>query len=460
MTSRWIGVAATALLVTGPAWAASGQSAEPAARRLGALTASAWAALGKGDAVKAVQDAEAATLLSPRDAKTRLLLGRAYLAAGRFASADTAFRDTLTLDPMLTRASISRALAQIAMGKEAAARASLMAAEGHAADADIGLALVLLGDGEDALARLNAAARTQGADARTRQNLGLAYALQGRWSEAVAIAEQDVPADMMAQRLRRWATIAQLGTDRAMQVGAILGVAPAADQGQPAALALAAPAAAPGAPTALAIASPPPAPVAPVVHNERGSVVTTTSFTPPPLETRAATPVMTAVSAESVQAAAVVAPVAAWAGPPRMRKSRILDASSPRAPKTVGIKPEAPTKRLILASHLAVKPASGRGSGAWAVQLGAFSSERRTEIAWGRLSNKARFLNAYTPTGSGLRWGKATLYRLSVSGLPTRAEATSLCVRIKASGGKCFVRNMSGDRPVTWALRSRTEQPV
>lgn len=456
MTSRWIGMAATALLVAPPAWAASEQSAQPATRRVASLTASAWAALGKGDAVKAVQDAEAAALLSPRDAESRLLLGRAYLAAGRFASADTAFRDALTLDPALTRASISRALAQIALGQEAAARASLAAAEGRAADADIGLALVLLGDGDQALARLNAAARSQGADARTRQNLGLAYALQGRWSEAVAIAEQDVPADIMPQRLRRWTTIAQLNADRAMQVGAILGVTPAVDQGQPEALALAAPAVIPEAPAALAIASPQPAPVTPVVRAEGGSVVTTTSFTPPPVETLAASP----ARADSLQAAAVNAPVAAWAGPPRMRKSRILEASSPRAPKTVSVKPQASAKRLILASHVALRPVSGKGAGAWAVQLGAFSSEQRTEIAWGRLSSKARFLNAYTPTGSGMRWGKATLYRLSVSGLPTRAEATSLCVRIKASGGKCFVRNMGGDRPMTWALRSRAEQPV
>ncbi|KRB85721.1 hypothetical protein ASE00_02795 [Sphingomonas sp. Root710] len=457
MISRWIGVAGTALLAAAPAWAASDQSAQPATRRVASLTASAWAALGKGDAVKAVQDAEAAALLSPRDAENRLLLGRAYLAAGRFASADTAFRDALTLDPALTRASISRALAQIALGQEAAARASLMAAEGHAADADIGLALVLLGDGDNALARLNAAARSQGADARTRQNLGLAYALQGRWSEAVAIAEQDVPADMMPQRLRRWTTIAQLNADRAMQVGAILGVTPAVDQGQPEALALAAPAAAPDAPAVLAAASEPVAPamlVAPVVHAESGAVVTTTSFTPPALEALAARPESAVVQAgaQPVQAAAAVPAVAAWAGPPRMRQSRVIDASLPRSRKAA--------KPVMLVSHVSLKPAPGKGAGNWAVQLGAFSSEQRTEIAWGKLSGKARFLNAYTPTGSGLRWGKATLYRLSVSGLPTRAEATSLCVRIKASGGKCFVRNMSGDRPMTWALRSRAEQPV
>lgn len=457
MTSRWIGVAATALLAASPAWAASEQSAQSATRRVAALTASAWAALGKGDAAKAVQDAEAATLLSPRDAETRLLLGRGYLAAGRFASADTAFRDALSLDPALARAAISRALAQIALGQEAAARASLMAAEGHAADADIGLALVLLGDGDEALARLNAAARSQGADARARQNLGLAYALQGRWSEAVAIAEQDVPADIMPQRLRRWTTIAQLNADRAMQVGAILGVTPAVDQGQPEALALAAPATAPEAPAVLAAAPEPVAPatlVTPVVQAESGAVVTTTSFIPPTLEALAARPEPAIVQAEAkpVQASAVTPAVAAWAGPPRMRQSRVIGASLPHSRKAA--------KPVMLVSHVSLKSGSGKGAGNWAVQLGAFSSEQRTEIAWGKLSSKARFLNAYTPTGSGLRWGKATLYRLSVSGLSTRAEATSLCVRIKASGGKCFVRNMSGDRPMTWALRPRSDQPV
>ena len=98
--------------------------------------------------------------------------------------------------------------------------------------------------------------------------------------------------------------------------------------------------------------------------------------------------------------------------------------------------------------------------GNWAVQLGAFSSERRTEIAWGRLRGRASFLNAYTPTGSGRRWGKAMLYRLSVSGLSSRAEAISLCVKIKAHGGACFVRNMSGDRPMTWALRKPGVEPA
>ena len=52
------------------------------------------------------------------------------------------------------------------------------------------------------------------------------------------------------------------------------------------------------------------------------------------------------------------------------------------------------------------------------------------------------------------------LYRLSVSGLATRKDAVSLCVRIKAAGGDCFVRNMRGDQPMRWALRAKTSERV
>lgn len=468
MTSRWIGAAAIALLVAGPAWAGGGQASNPAEERAATLTASARAALGNGNAAKAVRDAEAAVMLLPRDAGSRLLLGRAYLAAGRFSSANVAFRDALTLDPGLARASISRALAQIALGQEAAARASLTIAEGQVADADIGLALALLGNSEEALRRLNAAARAVGADARTRQNLGLAYALEGRWADAVAVAQQDVPADIIPERIRRWALIAQLKADPAMQVGAILGVLPAADSGQPEALALAAPAEIPVLRVAAA-PSPPPfvALAAPVVHAEGGSITTATSFVAPPLEALAV--VAAAVgsrpavaspqpAATSAKLAAIAPRVAAWAGPPRMRKPRIV-APAPRPIISQARPAKITAGQILLASH-AAKASPSRGMGNWAVQLGAFSSERRTEIAWGRLSGKAGFLNAYMPSGSGRRWGKAMLYRLSVAGLASRAEATSLCVRVKASGGQCFVRNMGSDRPMTWALRARREQPV
>ena len=58
-----------------------------------------------------------------------------------------------------------------------------------------GLALALAGRAAEAIAVLEAAAREQGADATVRQNLALAHALAGDWTEARTIAAQDVPAE-------------------------------------------------------------------------------------------------------------------------------------------------------------------------------------------------------------------------------------------------------------------------
>ena len=489
------------VVAAGPAWAGgdmlgvSGAKGGTAAqKRAAVLTASAWAALGKADVTKAVHDAEAVALLLPRDAGARALLGRTYLAAGRFASAETAFTDALTLDSSQSRVAVNRALAQIALGKSAAARTSLAMADGDAPDADIGLAQALLGDIEGARQRLDTAARAAGADARTRQNLGLVYALEGRWVDAVAIAQQDVPADMMPQRLRRWAMIAQLKADPAMQIGAILGVLPAADSGQPAALALVLPALGPVAPVALAEALPsvpatvpaeaavtPPlsaasAPVAPIVHSENGSVVTRISHNPPPLEMLVAAPspvssvatpvpqtVPASASAVSALPAAAAPKIVARAGPPRMRWASASPSfgvsDGQKSADGKAVKPMA-TKPIQLAVQVSLKQISAPNPGNWAVQLGAFSSAQRTEIAWSKLTGKAGFMSAYTPTGSGRRWGKAMLYRLSVSGLPTRKEAIKLCVRIRANGGSCFVRSARGDRPMQWASRLHADQPV
>lgn len=516
MKLSWVGMTATALAVgAGPAYAArdtqdasSGKGQSSVTKRAAELKASAWAALGKGDAARAVQDAEAATALLPNDAGMRALLGRSYLAAGRFRSAETAFSDALALDPALPRAAVSRALVQIALGHRDSARASLLKAEGIATDADIGLAEALLGDTEAARLRLDTAARAPGADARTRQNLGLALALEGRWTDAVAVAAQDVPADAMPQRLHRWAMIAQLRADPAMQVGAILGVMPAEDGGQPATLALVSPPVAPvivdSEPVEMSQAPVPSTPpeliitkVAPLVHIESGVVVTAIHPKLPSLEALvAAEP--SAISAIGVPehapaaadpgivaqpAAPVTAPVLtiavpepvvhqpskatkaeAWAGPPRMRNSsrattaRWANAALPvQAPNNVlpAVATKVQKARVRLASQVSIKSVPAKSLGGWAVQLGAYSSHGRREIAWGKLSAKASFLSAYTPTGSGRKLGKAMLFRLSVSGLATRKEAVNLCVRIKAAGGSCFVRNMRGDEPMRWALRAK-----
>lgn len=454
---------------------------EPARQKhAGQLLADAREALARGVPATAVHRAEAAVALSPRDAQARAVLGRAYLAAGRFRSAETTLGDALKLDSSLGRAAMGRALAQIALGQPDAAQQTLAAAEGSGTDADIGLALALLGHGDDAIQRLLAAAREPGADARTRQNLALAYALDGRWNDAIAIASQDVPAELMAERLRRWATVAQLKNSPAMQVGALLGVLPVADEGQPAELALADPIqpepAAP--PVVLAEASPfrlsPVMPtVVPAVQVEAAAVVTQTNFAAPSIDKLA----MPAIAPEEKPAAPVMRSTAepsveltAWAGPPRMRKARIIEIKPPKAaPRAV---PKAATvarpvlvralrlerratapRHVQLASHTLLKPLPAPVAGGWSVQLGAFSSAKRTEVAWTRLNARVTFLKDHVPTGSKARRGKALFHRLSIGGLADRGEAIRLCLKVREAGGACFVRRNSGDQPLTWAMR-------
>ena len=85
---------------------------------------------------------------------------------------------------------------------------------------------------------LEAAARKPGADATVRQNLALAHALAGDWTEARTIAAQDVPADKLDARIQQWMQLAS-PKKPADQVAALVGVTPAAvDHGQPVRLAL------------------------------------------------------------------------------------------------------------------------------------------------------------------------------------------------------------------------------
>ena len=118
------------------------------------------------------------------DAGFRALLGNCYLAAGRFASAEAAYRDSLTLFANQPQVVLKLALVQIAQGKNDEAKLLLAEAQGILDPADAGLALALAGDPQNAIAVLEPAARAVGADARTRQNLALAYAFAGDWEQA------------------------------------------------------------------------------------------------------------------------------------------------------------------------------------------------------------------------------------------------------------------------------------
>jgi len=202
------------------------------------LATRAQAALAANDLAGALSFAERAVEHRPQDAAFRALLGNIYLASGRFASAEATYSDSLSLNSNQPQVVLKLALTQIALGKNDQASGLLAAAQSILDPTDLGLALALAGRIDQAVAVLEPAARALGADARTRQNLALAYALGGDWQASRTIAAQDIPADQLDARIDQWLGLTKPG-QKSAQIAALIGVTPAAsDPGQPVRLAL------------------------------------------------------------------------------------------------------------------------------------------------------------------------------------------------------------------------------
>lgn len=363
-------------------------------------------ALAKKKTGAAIASAEAATTAAPRDAAMRMLLGRAYLEAGRYRSAAASFADALALSSTSGSAALSLALAQIGLGEQDAARATLDAHGEKMAAGDRGLALALVGDPIAGVTVLEAEVRGGSADAKTRQNLALAYALAGRWPEAKLMASYDLDPATVSQRIMEWSRFAR-EQQASAQVAALLGVAPGADPGLPAQLALNLPAAA----IQVAQAEVPPPPVAMV---EAAAPLTA------PTETAKVAAVPFAAPTEVVQRIA--------------EKAAVL----PSKPAPTRVQPA-----------LFMRPTGGR----FVVQVGAFGSGAVAESAWSRLTSRIAGLRGFDPSIATVVRGGATFHRLSVSGFASRSVAVSFCERLRAHGGQCFVRESAGDAPLQWARR-------
>jgi Flp pilus assembly protein TadD len=374
-------------------------------------------ALGVKDFAGAVGYAETAVAAMPRDAGYRMLLGQAYLGAGRFSSAETAFSEVLTLMPDDHRAALKLALVQVALGKNNAARTTLNEYRDRIGASDYGLALALAGDVDGGVSALEAAV-TAGADAKTRQNLALVYALSGEWNKAHVTAAQDLaPADADA-RIIQWASFAKPGNETG-RVASLLGVQPVDDAGQPTRLAL--------------------APVTGDVVKVAEVVPVPTPVTVPVVPTPVAAVFETAAPAPTVNLP-LDAPV-------------IYAATTPVKQEIVAAPRRGPVARARPVQSVAVE------SGQFVVQLGAYQNVAVSRDAWKRVA--PRFgLADYQPANSSARVRGASFVRLSVGGFVTRAEATQVCVRIKADGGNCFVRWMLADKPAQWVQRGMAKMRV
>ncbi|WP_432769287.1 MAG: SPOR domain-containing protein [Sphingopyxis sp.] len=405
-------------------------------------------ALEAGKADKAVTLAEAAVAGSPRDGAYRTLLGQAYLNDGRFSSAAAALGEAIELGASDSNTIIALTLAHIAQGKNADAIALLSQHQDTVPASDAGLALALAGDTQAAIYVLSEAARAPGADARTRQNLALAFALSGRWAQARILAAQDLSIAKLDARMTEWAKLAEQ-PDGQLRVASLLGTAAQADAGMPVRLALAnypdtQMAAAQPAPVDLASADP--APVA--------------TYAPPPVMLASADTTDSAIRTVELpmpqRDANGVVPVTELPSPaPAAAETILADAQPYRSAPATGGERLRPLQQQAIEIATNIVPRamafnSKKPSG-WAVQLGAYDSLGIAKEKWSLLKKRNGMLAGFPASSHAATVKGRAFHRLTVNGLASRDDAQSLCRQLKAQGQVCFVRQMGGSETIKWA---------
>jgi Flp pilus assembly protein TadD len=380
-------------------------------------------ALASGKHSRAVTHAEAAVLAEPHNAAYRSVLASAYLDAGRFASAETTFKDAIQLGDASARNALSLALAMSAQGKYREAQTLLNQWEGRIATADLGLALALAGQPERGVHLMSNAIRGGDNTAKMRQNLAYSYALAGRWREARLMAAQDVPADQIDDRIEQWAQMASPDAWHTRVAGLLQVPAGVQDGGQPVQLALG------NNPSLEQLASEAAAAVAVADTSELAPLAVALTPVNEPPAVAAAEPAYEAppVSrADDFQAAfSAPLPAVSVAGPAPV----VADAAQfMRAPAVQG----APARAA--ASAVAAAP---RADGTHLVQLGSFSSEQGARRAWSIYTRNYPELAAHEMVISEAVVRGKRYWRVSAAGF-ARNTASSICGRVRASGAGCF----------------------
>jgi Flp pilus assembly protein TadD len=421
------------------------------------LATRAMIALNSNDVKAAIGFAERAVEKTPDDAGFRAILGNAYFAAGRFWSAEAAYKDSLTIYSNQPQVILKLALVEVALGKKDEAASFLQAGRSVVDASNYGLAMALADHVDEAIPVLEAAARKPGADATVRQNLALAHALAGDWTEARTIAAQDVPGNKLDARMDQWMQLAS-PKKPADQVAALVGVTPAeVDHGQPVRLALR------RTDTMMAQA-------APVAHTP--AIDTTPAPRQPVAETAPAEPkFVEAVSAPAAtpEASAAVAPAPEAPSPapppvvaeaPAPSPVAMIAAAAHEVTEAVADKASALVETVMAKKAPAARPAKRAavvrhrvGPGDTVMQIASYRSPEQVTAGWARLTQRYPALRGYMPLKARFDSPNGTYWRLSIQGFANQREAIARCNELKSNGGKCFVRGFAGDAPVQMASR-------
>ncbi|WP_179506292.1 MULTISPECIES: SPOR domain-containing protein [unclassified Sphingomonas] len=417
----------------------------------GQTAARAQSALTGGEAVKAVALAEQAVLADPRNPGYRVLLGSAYMRAGRFASARQAYDDAMELGQDDGKVALSLALTDIALGHGDVALDTLNAHRQQIPVADYGLALALAGRADQAVEVLSGAVRSADASPKLRQNLAYALAMAGHWREAREMAAQDVPADQLPARMAQWAQLNDPGNTR-LRVAGVLGVPGGTeDEGQPTALALANfPAPATGQPaeqaaqaaTAQAGQAPVLAQFAaqelPAIDNGAAQPQVADASAAPTVEKLATIDMPPSAAAP----AAIGAATPAWALAPR---PGAIPASAPLAARKLARVSQADRAPALVAKAAQARAATfapradAVPAGTHLVQLGAFSTQEGAHRAWRHYLAVNPALKGYRPVITAATVNGKQFWRTQAAGFASATPARSLCGSVKSKGGVCIV---------------------
>ncbi|WP_226633857.1 tetratricopeptide repeat protein [Novosphingobium profundi] len=407
-----------------------------------AVSSEAYAAEVSKDILKAEKRVER----SFESASRRSDLAHTYLAAGRFQSAETTFRDALALGDEDPRTALGLVLSSIGAGHNADALRVLAQWRDRIPASDLGLAVALAGRPSQGVAILTDVVRGGENTPKSRQNLAYSYALSGQWAQARIIASQDVPGDQLDARLGEWARSAR-DADSGLRIAGLLGTPlDVRDPGQPVALALN------GRPDGAALA-------------KADAVPQSLAMQDAPVKAEAELPAL-----------AAAAPMASTLRGPAKADIESIPAPKPEAvlavaPETAGSVrfvstpvvqrlPEVRMGRSALAKAPAkiaapVRTASAQKAaddGTHLVQLGSFRTMEGAERAWGIFVARDPRLKNHTMRITEAEVAGRRYFRVAAEGFDGRA-AKSMCAAVKNRGGGCFA--YAETRPLPGALLAR-----
>lgn len=389
-------------------------------------------ALAGKDFASALMQAEELVAATPNDPAARALLGRAYLANGRYASARTAFSDAVTLGNRDVRTIVSLALAETGLGNAEGARTLLASHISELPAADYGLAMTMAGDPKEGVRALLEAVKQPEATAQTRQNLAYALALAGAWGQARLVAGQDLAAREAEQRIGQWSIAAQNGDEQ--RVAALLGVSPRGDDS--------------GLPVRLALGGAGSAPVqtasSDLIGEARQDVALAAAETAP-----APADAVAEFSPQAMPAKPDSFAVAMTFDAARTSEAPLIRASSDPMRQAVraAFKRSAADDAQTLINRTGMSriakltaPTADAEASDWVIQLGAFDNAAVAKEKWARISRGRTGLGEFHQIHSEFSLNGRAFHRLAIRGFADHGSANALCKSLRAEGQACFVR--------------------